>query len=67
MPIAGEIAIKGRILLTYTLVLNVHIRPQQRQDSALDGPLTSSNTSDIQLMLKCHHLGSVFTVTQPGY
>lgn len=67
MPIAGGLSVKGRILITRILSLSVHIMPEQRQDSVLDGPLTSTNISNIQLMLKCHYLGSAFTITQPGY
>lgn len=67
MPLAGGIAIKRRILLAYTLFLSVHIRPEQSQGSVLDGPLTSSDTSDIQFMLKCYYLGPAFSVNQPGY
>lgn len=48
MPVAGGIAIGEGILLTNTLSLSVHVRPEQRQDSVLDGPLTSSDTADTQ-------------------
>lgn len=54
MPIAGGLSIKGRILVTYILSLSVQIMLEQRQDSVLDGPLTSTNTSDIHLILKWH-------------